>query len=56
MKQYFIYSRNDINLEKVVTKSYKCKEIIVEAKENHIQEISKNLKSLEKHLKRTGIY
>lgn len=48
MKQYFIYSRNDINLEKVVTKSYKCKEIIVEAKENHIKEINKNLKSLEK--------
>ena len=48
MKQYFIYSKNDINLAKVVTKSSKCKKIIVGAKENHIKEISRNLNNFEK--------
>ena len=56
MKQYLINGKNYTRLEKIVTKSDKCSEIIVRAKKNILRKSVKTLAIPKEHLKSTDKY
>ena len=53
VKRYYKNGKKNTDLEKALTKSNECAEIILAAKEKYINELSKNLAIPKQHLKCT---